>query len=498
MNTDVIKSYLVSLGYEVDAQSLNKFNDALRSTAAQVSKFTEGMTTAFVEAGAAVVTTLTAIAGGTVALMESTARADMGFALLARRMYMTKDAARSMKIATDALGYSIEDIVWGPAELRDRYRQLIQDQRALAAGLGGGSFEAEMKRIRDITFEFTRLKVEAQYFVMGLTKALSTALTGDENGILNRLRSWNEWLIANVPVLADKLSVYLAPVLRDVYRIWADMVAVGRDVTSVLISLLGELTDDAKLKSGKVNLENIGTALKFIADETRKAADAIREIIDDITALNKIKVPWWLTPSGPYQKLWGGGTSQGAFLGSPIGTPVGKLEGESPTSREDVKAAITAAARMYGIDPAVALAVAKKESGYNQSAVSPVGALGIMQLMPRTAAGLGVDPRDSGQNIRGGVNYLSQLFGKYGNWTQALEEYNWGHADQVRKGNVPASVQKYAADVIAQSGITINIYASTNASAEEIARHSAKAVDDHLNKVSQRMIVQAGAYGQYA
>lgn len=93
---------------------------------------------------------------------------------------------------------------------------------------------------------------------------------------------------------------------------------------------------------------------------------------------------------------------------------------------------ITQEAQRQGVDPGVALAVARTESGVCQwrpdgsTVISSAGAIGVMQLEPTTAAGLGVDPYDVNQNIRGGVTYLKQLFQKYGSWDQALAAYNWG------------------------------------------------------------------------
>lgn len=93
---------------------------------------------------------------------------------------------------------------------------------------------------------------------------------------------------------------------------------------------------------------------------------------------------------------------------------------------------ITAEAQRQGLDPGIALAVARTESGLCQwrpdgsAVVSSAGAIGVMQLEPETAAQLGVDPYDVNQNIRGGVTYLKQLFQKYGSWDQALAAYNWG------------------------------------------------------------------------
>jgi len=94
---DVIRQYLVSLGFDVSQPELNKLNEVLRGATQTIEQFTGGMAKSFIEAGAAVVTALTAVAGGTLALAVETARSDLQFQLLARRMYMTSEAARQMR-----------------------------------------------------------------------------------------------------------------------------------------------------------------------------------------------------------------------------------------------------------------------------------------------------------------------------------------------------------------------------------------------------------------
>jgi hypothetical protein len=83
---------------------------------------------------------------------------------------------------------------------------------------------------------------------------------------------------------------------------------------------------------------------------------------------------------------------------------------------------------------------------------SSAGALGLMQLMPATAAQYGVDPNDATQNVQGGSAYLSDLFQKYGNWFDALAAYNWGPGN-VNKAlasgsNFPPSVNAYATGIL--------------------------------------------------
>jgi soluble lytic murein transglycosylase-like protein len=88
---------------------------------------------------------------------------------------------------------------------------------------------------------------------------------------------------------------------------------------------------------------------------------------------------------------------------------------------------IVAEAQAQGVDPSLALEVAEAESGINQNAISPKGAIGVFQLMPATAAGLGVNPYDLDQNIAGGIAYLAQLLAQFGgNEQAALAAYNAG------------------------------------------------------------------------
>ena len=113
---------------------------------------------------------------------------------------------------------------------------------------------------------------------------------------------------------------------------------------------------------------------------------------------------------------------------------------------------ITSAAPSYGVPASMALAVATKESGLNQGAIGSSGEIGVFQLMPATAAQLGVNPSDLTQNIDGGLSYLQSLYTQFGNWTQALEAYNGGPS-HVTNGTVSTAAQSYATSVLASAGI---------------------------------------------
>ena len=91
----------------------------------------------------------------------------------------------------------------------------------------------------------------------------------------------------------------------------------------------------------------------------------------------------------------------------------------------------------YGVSPALLAAVAKTESGFNSSAVSAAGAQGLMQFMPATAQGLGVDPTDPASSIDGAARYLSSLTRQFGSTELALAAYNAGPGTVQRQGGIP-------------------------------------------------------------
>ena len=106
-------------------------------------------------------------------------------------------------------------------------------------------------------------------------------------------------------------------------------------------------------------------------------------------------------------------------------------------------------------------AVIQAESSGNPNAVSAAGAQGLMQLMPGTAASLGVtNPFDANQNVQGGTQYLLQLIQQFGSTVAGLEAYNLGPGKyqqiQAAGGTVPSSVQNYATNIVANAGLTGN------------------------------------------
>ena len=90
-----------------------------------------------------------------------------------------------------------------------------------------------------------------------------------------------------------------------------------------------------------------------------------------------------------------------------------------------------------GVDPALALSIAKKESNFSQNRKSRYGAVGVFQLMPRTAKKLGYNPYSLNENIKGGLTYYKQMYKMFGTIELALAAYNAGPGNVKKYNGIP-------------------------------------------------------------
>jgi soluble lytic murein transglycosylase-like protein len=126
--------------------------------------------------------------------------------------------------------------------------------------------------------------------------------------------------------------------------------------------------------------------------------------------------------------------------------------GEKTFAADDISKMVQFTAKKYGVDPKLAMAVAKVESNLSPDVVSSAGAVGVMQLMPETAQGLGVhNSKDPRENIDGGVRYLKQLITTFdGDVTKAVAAYNAGPQAVKNYNGIPpySETKAYVAKVM--------------------------------------------------
>ncbi|CAN5275415.1 hypothetical protein BH20ACT9_BH20ACT9_16010 [soil metagenome] len=134
----------------------------------------------------------------------------------------------------------------------------------------------------------------------------------------------------------------------------------------------------------------------------------------------------------------------------PLSGPPPAWTGSLPEDGRAWAPAIEAAARRYGVDGRLLAALVWAESAFQPAARSSAGAIGLAQLMPQTAAGLGVDPAVPGQNLQGGARYLSEQLRRFGSTELALAAYNAGPTAVQEAGGVPniAETQAYVVRVL--------------------------------------------------
>ena len=139
------------------------------------------------------------------------------------------------------------------------------------------------------------------------------------------------------------------------------------------------------------------------------------------------------------------GSAAGSMFGLTSGLGSGTGRGAAPAGWADAlpaagrpwAGAIEAAATKAGVDPRLLAAITQAESGFNPGALSGAGAVGLTQLMPGTAAGLGVDPTVPVANLEGGARYISGQLDSFGRVDLAVAAYNAGPGAVRQAGGVP-------------------------------------------------------------
>ena len=181
------------------------------------------------------------------------------------------------------------------------------------------------------------------------------------------------------------------------------------------------------------------------------------DILSDISAIqNRIAEISGAPPAGAVITAPPGGAFNAvlaqALMPELAPTAAANPEAPAPIAPEQINSLVQQNADIWQVDPALIKSVIANESSFNANATSPVGAQGLMQLMPETAASLGVkNPYDPAQNVAGGTRYLRGLLDRFNGDTRlAVAAYNAGPGAVEKYGDVPpyAETQSYVKNVL--------------------------------------------------
>jgi hypothetical protein len=464
---DTLKDYLVKLGFSTNASQFRAFLNTLAQATKSVQGASHSWESAFKWSAAGAVTALGTIAASTVGLLDSVSKADLGYKLFAMHMFMSETAAKRMKIATDALGYSIEDIIWNP-ELRGRYEDLMKWQDRLDKNLGKG-YAGNMKGIRDISFEFTKMKVAGVYGMQTLANAIAEKFGGSLKDSKGWLENINEIIMQKTPEWSAKIAGFLSDIkpiydeigkaaveVKKTFSMFDDMLSDGQDISFAdrikkIAGWIGVLTNDF-IGLGRAAIVT-GQILK---DSWKNFPGTVDEKVDakNWASLQKVGDDW----TKNHERYLHMATGTSGTGGSTLNVPNVKTPYDSYFEKYFPTEAIPIMKRIM-------MAESKdKDNPYgNPNAFNPdgggEGAVGLFQIRKKLHSAMlrnsGLDP-DNLRDIDTNFQAAALLYNQSGftHWKASKDE--WG------KGGSSVTVGD------------ININVKTNASAQDIGYQAAR------------------------
>ncbi len=259
---NVLEQYLVRLQWDANASGFSKFQGTLKEAGRSIDSMVVKSGANLLGWGAAAGGMFLGLGAGLAKLVDGVAMADQSYRLFALRMFTTQAVGRELSITMKALGASLDEITWDP-ELHARAMQLFKDQEQIVAGMGAG-FEENMKRIRDLRFEFQRFGVIAKYGVFQFVSDLFDKLASQFGFMTQGFDKFNDRLITKLPELADKAASTIAWFVKVGESGATYLYDKIKEYIVDLLRLIGVWADDPALAKATGKWGDFGDAIKDV------------------------------------------------------------------------------------------------------------------------------------------------------------------------------------------------------------------------------------------
>lgn len=219
----LIKELFVGLGVKINSSQFNALTSKLKELDSTAEKITNKTARNVALASVTVASFLATVAGGVAAFLGGLAESDIEIERFAKRMWMTEENARSLKIALDAMGMSMSDLedIAMNAELRSYLMALREESKQLSAP---DELQDQLQNIREVRFEFMRLRQIVAYGSQWVGYYLMKYLEQPITRLKSSFKDLNEYLKNNMQNIAERIAFVLSKIVGIAYGL-ADAVA---------------------------------------------------------------------------------------------------------------------------------------------------------------------------------------------------------------------------------------------------------------------------------
>ena len=263
-----LESYLVRLGFDVDAVSKAKFTGEIEAVGKKVSSVvgspTKGLIGDLLKLQFAFTGVFASLGAAFVGFVDKMGATNQEMRLGAMHALISQEAYTKMNVALKALGVTLDDL-WDP-KTRKEFEQLWSDQGKMYAG--AHQFSDQME---DIRFQFIRFQQEVEGFGATVLNKVFAELGLGSGQLSDQLAKLNDWFLVNMPKWSDEVSNDLVPALQTTWDVLKDVGEVAKDALAIFQNIVGILSGDSTLE---------GTAVTF--DSVAKSVQHTVEWVDDL------------------------------------------------------------------------------------------------------------------------------------------------------------------------------------------------------------------------